>query len=121
MSTQPSITDRDELWEDGTLGRDENHVRVSNQDNERQLHDTLCLQAISIRLQKSLIEDLKNIAALNGIGYQPLIRQILTRFADSEKKRILREAVRESKAIIEGDSDQAQRAWDDQAPEQQCA
>ncbi len=43
-------------------------------------------------LQKSLIEDLKHIATLNGIGYQPLIRQILTRFADAEKKRILREA-----------------------------
>jgi len=99
MSTQPSVTDRDEQWEEGAMGRDEAHVRVSSQVNDRELHEALCLQAISIRLQKSLIEDLKNIAVLNGIGYQPLIRQILTRFADSEKKRILQEAAVASKAI----------------------
>ncbi|MCK3671218.1 hypothetical protein [Photorhabdus noenieputensis] len=31
------------------------------------------------------------IADLNGLGYQPLIRQVLNRFADSEKKRVLAE------------------------------
>jgi hypothetical protein len=42
-------------------------------------------------LQKSLIEDFKAIASLNGIGYQPLMRQILKRFVDCEKKRIIKE------------------------------
>jgi hypothetical protein len=38
-----------------------------------------------------LIEDFKLIGQLHGISYQPLMRQILQRFADSEKKRVLRE------------------------------
>ncbi|WP_140060940.1 hypothetical protein, partial [Vibrio parahaemolyticus] len=65
-------------------------VRKSNNDGEK-LDDKLGLQMISIRLQKSLIEDLKDIAELNGIGYQPLMKQILKRFVDAEKKKILRE------------------------------
>ncbi|MBC8950174.1 BrnA antitoxin family protein [Xenorhabdus sp. TS4] len=55
------------------------------------INEALDLQPISIRLNKSLIEDLKMIADLNGLGYQPLIRQVLNRFANSEKKRILTE------------------------------
>jgi len=59
------------------------------------------LQPISIRLEKSLIEDFKFIAILNRIGYQPLIRQVLKRFADCEKKRILREHAAEMIAKAE--------------------
>jgi hypothetical protein len=55
------------------------------------INDALELHPISIRLNKSLIEDLKMIADLNGLGYQPLIRQVLTRFTDCEKKKILQE------------------------------
>ncbi|WP_219625592.1 hypothetical protein, partial [Vibrio parahaemolyticus] len=79
-----------EAWESGKLGRNEEFVRKSNNDGEK-LDDKLGLQMISIRLQKSLIEDLKDIAELNGIGYQPLMKQILKRFVDAEKKKILRE------------------------------
>lgn len=41
--------------------------------------DALGLQLISVRLQKELLEQLKDLAEEEGIGYQPLIRQILTR------------------------------------------
>ena len=44
---------------------------------------------ISIRLSKSLIEDFKNIASIHGLGYQPLMRQALERFADGEKRMLL--------------------------------
>jgi hypothetical protein len=64
------------------------------------IDEALALQLISIRLQKSLIEDFKFIATLNGIGYQPLMRQILKRFVDSEKKRILRERAGEVEAQV---------------------
>jgi uncharacterized protein (DUF4415 family) len=64
------------------------------------IDEALALQLISIRLQKSLIENFKFIATLNGIGYQPLMRQILKRFVDSEKKRILRERAGEVEAQV---------------------
>ncbi|GAD88274.1 hypothetical protein VHA01S_004_00480 [Vibrio halioticoli NBRC 102217] len=79
-----------EAWESGKLGRSEEFVRKSSNDGGK-LDDKLGLQMISIRLQKSLIEDLKDLAELNGIGYQPLMKQILKRFVDAEKKKILRE------------------------------
>lgn len=55
----------------------------------------LGLQAISIRLQPDLIQDLKTIAQHNGIGYQTLIKQILHRFVHSEKKMLANEKQKE--------------------------
>lgn len=89
MNTKTGATA--EAWDDGSLGRNEEFVRVSKQVDDAALSDAAGLRPISIRLQKSLIEDYKMIAELNGIGYQPLIRQVLKRFAEAEKKRILRE------------------------------
>jgi predicted DNA binding CopG/RHH family protein len=37
-------------------------------------------------MPKELVQDLKDLAKLNGLGYQPLIKQILKRFVDAEKK-----------------------------------
>ncbi|SFN89989.1 hypothetical protein [Xenorhabdus japonica] len=86
------IASTDEAWESGELGRSEAHIKVSDDITEDLINEALDLQPISIRLNKSLIEDLKMIADLNGLGYQPLIRQVLNRFVNSEKKRILTEA-----------------------------
>lgn len=92
MSKQPKIPSSDEAWDTGELGREEEFVkRAPDDDSEAKIDSSLELQLISIRLQKSLIEDFKHIASVNGIGYQPLMRQILKRFANAEKKRILRE------------------------------
>ncbi|MBH0073876.1 hypothetical protein I6E78_18190 [Pseudoalteromonas sp. NZS127] len=79
-----------EAWDNRELGCDEAHVETV-EISEEIINESLALQMISIRLQKTLIEDLKMIGQLNGIGYQPLIRQVLKRFADSEKKQLLRE------------------------------
>ena len=84
------IPDTDEAWESRTLGADESYVAVSEISDE-DVDAALELQPISIRLHKSLIEDFKLIAGMNGLGYQTLMRQALRRFADCEKKRILRE------------------------------
>lgn len=98
MTKTGKIPASDEAWdENGQLGRDEEHVKRAEEDIEPQIDKALELQLISIRLQKSLIEDFKYIATLNGIGYQPLMRQILKRFVDGEKKRILRERFYELK------------------------
>lgn len=76
-----------EAWESGELGEDEKHAEKAKVD-ENALDEALELQMISIRLQKSLIDDLKNFALLEGLGYQPLIRRVLQRFVDGEKKMI---------------------------------
>ncbi len=50
----------------------------------------LGLQMISIRLPVRLIEQLKVIAMHRGIGYQPLMRDVLGRFARGELIQVLR-------------------------------
>jgi hypothetical protein len=95
----------DEAWESGELGRDEEFVKVSKEIDESKLDQSLGLVPVSIRLQKSLIEDFKLIARYNGIGYQPLMRQILTRFADCEKKRILRDLLADAGRVEEEDAE----------------
>lgn len=84
-----------EQWENGLLGREEAFVARSNSASQNNIDEMLALQAISIRLPKALIQDLKDIAQLNGLGYQPLIKQILTRFVDAEKKMMANELIRE--------------------------
>lgn len=92
-STKCKLPGDEELWDTRELGADPNFAKllVTETDSDAIIDAALELQPISIRLQKSLIEDFKLIAQVNGLGYQPLMRQVLTRFADSEKKRILRE------------------------------
>ena len=49
-------------------------------------------QLISIRMQKSMVDAFKTIAAANkGIGYQTLMKQILQRFIENEMKRVWNE------------------------------
>jgi predicted DNA binding CopG/RHH family protein len=71
------------------------------------IDESLGLQMISIRLQRSLLNNLKLIAEHHKIGYQPLIRDLLNRFARAESQRILHELVEEHRkklAEIEKDS-----------------
>jgi predicted DNA binding CopG/RHH family protein len=80
-------------WDARKLGHDEQFVKRARKSHEDALDNALGLQMISVRLQKQLISDLKFIATAHGIGYQPLIRDILSRFVAHEKKQIMREAV----------------------------
>lgn len=68
-----------EAWDNRELGASEEHVRKASSDREKALDERLGLQAISIRLQRRLIENLKRLAEEDGIGYQPYVRQILMR------------------------------------------
>lgn len=78
-----------DAWDERTLGADEAHVAQAP-DDRAFLDASLNLQPISIRLQRDLLDNLKALAQLNGIGYQPLIRQILTRWVDCELKNMLK-------------------------------
>jgi|TARA_R110002033_G_C3826257_1_gene233512 predicted DNA binding CopG/RHH family protein len=83
-----------ENWENGTLGNDEAFVEIATDITSKEVDDMLALQMISIRLQKSLIQDLKDLATRNGLGgYQPLIRRVLERFVEAEMKMIARESM----------------------------
>ncbi|MEX1221915.1 MAG: hypothetical protein WEA82_07385 [Idiomarina sp.] len=87
--------ENDEKWDSGELGQSEAHVERSEFDQaiEDALNQSLRLRPISIRLEEELIDDLKDIAQHHGLGYQPLIRQLLKRFVHSEKK-VMRERAR---------------------------
>lgn len=88
MTRPKAHQDEHDPWESGELGRDDKHVRPASPESEKALDDALELQMISIRLQKDLLSTLKVIARYRGIGYQPLIRDLLGRFARSELLQI---------------------------------
>jgi len=57
------------------------HFKPVSPEKAAQIDSSLGLQQISIRLQKTLIEDFKKLAATQGLGYQPLMRMVLTDYA----------------------------------------
>ena len=73
-------------WEDGTLGRSLEHTEAAPKEVDQAIDDALGLVPITLRLQKSLVEQLKVIAASNGLGYQPFVRQILTQYVHQTTK-----------------------------------
>lgn len=90
LAAEMSIDDVESCpWETGELGRDESYVAVADPESSRTIDDLMALQMISIRLEKSLLNDLKEIAHYHGIGYQPMIRDLLHRFVRHELKTIL--------------------------------
>ena len=78
-----------QAWDNGELGRDEAFVARADEAQERALDDTLGMQVISIRLPKQLIDQYKLIAHFHGVGYQPLMRDVLQRFVPSALREIL--------------------------------
>ncbi|GMR15306.1 MAG: hypothetical protein BMS9Abin30_0931 [Gammaproteobacteria bacterium] len=78
-------------WESGKLGMDEEFAVAASLEDELALDNALGLKPISIRMPKSLIDTLKMIAGHHGIGYQPLMRDVLTRFARAEVLDILQD------------------------------
>jgi hypothetical protein len=76
---RPGYVDDSELWETGKLGATEKFVGVAPRRFGEAIDHSLGLQPISIRLQKDMIEALKTLAQEQGLGYQPYLRQILTR------------------------------------------
>ncbi|MDF2819324.1 MAG: hypothetical protein K0S73_3264 [Stenotrophomonas rhizophila] len=76
-------------WDDGEYGRSEEHVAVAPQSVHEEFDKAMAMKLVSIRLPETLIEGLKMIAAHHGIAYQPMIRDLLTRFARSEVSQIV--------------------------------
>ena len=53
------------------------------------LDEAMGMQSISIRLPKEMIGAYKLIGAYHGVGYQPLMRDILQRFIPEGLKEVL--------------------------------
>ncbi|NPU91931.1 MAG: hypothetical protein HPY82_08455 [Gammaproteobacteria bacterium] len=96
MSKVKKIEGTVEAWESGALGSDERYAKLSELDVSH-VQEAAGLKTISIRVQPDLLEELKLIAGLHGLGYQPLIKQILRRFVDAELKMLLVEAYKRNK------------------------
>lgn len=107
MKQTTKIQDTEEAWDDGTLGTDERYAQVAPQDLQDAVIESLGMQAISIRLPKALVEQYKLIARIHKVGYQPLMRDALTRFATHEMKRLLLEVAdqRDAEAEVLPDPD----------------
>jgi len=78
-----------DAWEDGRLGRDEKFVKVADAAEGDAVDEALGLKLISIRLPKKLISQFKLIGHFHGVGYQPLMRDIMERYARNEILAIL--------------------------------
>ena len=104
MSKGKKIAGTAEAWESGLLGSDERHAKLADLDLDT-VREAVGLKTISLRVQPDLLEELKLIAGIHGIGYQPLIKQVLRRFVDAEMKMMLRAAFAR-KADTEEDQDE---------------
>ena len=77
-------------WESRQLGASAKHAIASPPGENEAVDQALGLQAISIRLQSTLIDDLKEIAKETGLAYQPLIRMVLTTYVKENEHKLKR-------------------------------
>lgn len=91
MKKRTKIASTTEAWETGKLGETLESARIASPELTAEIDTALGMQMISIRLPKSVIEDFKVMAQIEGVGYQPLMRTALMRFAECEAKRVMRD------------------------------
>ncbi|MBX9769950.1 MAG: hypothetical protein K2X29_01185 [Candidatus Obscuribacterales bacterium] len=77
-----------ELWDSKQLGASAEHAVQASEEDDKALDDALGLQLLSFRIQKSIIEQLKQLAKLEGIGYQPLMRKVLNTYVRDNEHMI---------------------------------
>ena len=83
-------------WEEGKLGLNPDTAKRAPAEEAAAIDAALGLRPISIRLEHQLIADLKEIAKHEGIGYQPMIRDLLHRFASHELPLVLAKRLEEA-------------------------
>lgn len=89
-------------WESGELGNDEEFAQVVTiKEIQNIINDSAKekLRLISIRLPVSLIEDLKEIAGGENLGYQTLIKIVLQRFVDAEFRKKYNQLIDENSKL----------------------
>lgn len=98
-----------EKWESRELGGSEEFSRASSM--SKQLKEALnggsdadansSMQLISMRLPTALIDDLKKIGKEEGLGYQTLAREVLTRFVEAENRKLVNKLLSEVQQMEE--------------------
>ena len=101
MSKHKRIPASDEAWESGDLGNDPKFASIFAGEIQPQVDEAIAMQPISIRLPKSLVETFKLLGQRHGLGYQPLMRRVLIRWAEAEMKLVLNESVAEQRRTVE--------------------
>lgn len=89
MSSKATILGTTDAWESGQLGTEKKHAKRAPVELEQAVEEAIAMQAISIRLPRGIIKVYKDLAAVHGVEYQPLMRDALCRFAEAEMKRLL--------------------------------
>ena len=89
MTKKKKILGTEQAWDSRTLGCDIKYAKPTKPEHALAIDESLGLQMISIRLNKELIAAFKVIGEHHGVGYQPLMRDALQRFATAELKSIV--------------------------------
>ena len=91
-------------WENRELGAEEQYVKRSSMpealkkllNGKTEENPNGKMQLISIRLPEALIDDLKRIGEIEGLGYQTLARTVLHRFVEAENRKELNKVLAEN-------------------------
>jgi hypothetical protein len=79
-----------ELWETRQLGASPEHAIRSSVEEDISLVEAMGLQLLTFRIQKPVVDQLRLLAKLEGIGYQPLMRKVLIRYVLENNHRLKR-------------------------------
>jgi predicted DNA binding CopG/RHH family protein len=77
----------EEKWDNKELGAEPQYARKVSKERAERINDSLDLHPISIRLPSDVIELLKKFAHEDGIGYQPLVRQLITKYTRERARK----------------------------------
>lgn len=77
-----------ERWDNKELGASAEHAHRASEEQERALDEATGLQLLSIRMPKVLIEQVKQLAKLEGIGYQPYMRKVMTQHVRENEHKL---------------------------------
>lgn len=77
------MIEKDEKYDTGELGRDENTVRTVPYDSEQEqrINDNLSLHIISLRISNDIMDIFKERAKSKNMKYQTLMNQVLYNYA----------------------------------------
>lgn len=77
-----------ELWDSKQLGASAEYAEPATEEDDKGLDAATGLQLLSFRIHKPIIEQLKQLAKLEGLGYQPLMRKVLTEYVRENEHRL---------------------------------
>lgn len=87
MATRKKYTTED--WDSRAVGASPEHAVAAPKSENDAVDAALGLRSIAIRLPVEMIDQYKLLAHFHGVGYQPLMRDVLARFVPQAMKELL--------------------------------